>query len=226
MRRRGSARPGRARTASSACCSRAQPACQLVPGPVAQLARPARAPRRRRARPAWRRRSGSRPAGRRPGRAAGCRARGRSRTRPGCAPRDDRAEQPLVGERQQVLDRAAAAGDHDHVDRRRRGRAAGRASMTSRAQLRALHAAYATSKGTAGQRRRAFSSTSRSAAEPRAVTSPTHAREERQRPLALAREQPLRRPAAGGAARGGRAARRARPCGSRRRPGDSEPRLA
>ena len=34
------------------------------------------------------------------------------------ADRVDRADQALVGERQQVLDRAAAAGDHDHVDAR------------------------------------------------------------------------------------------------------------
>ena len=69
----------------------------------------------------------------------------------------DGADQRLVGERQQVLDRAAAAGDDDHVDVARRGRAGRAPSITSAAARVPCMAAYAVSKATAGQRRRAFS---------------------------------------------------------------------
>ena len=83
----------------------------------------------------------------------------------------DRPDQLLVGERQQVLHAAAAPRHDDHID------LAGRVELLHRLddlrhRVRALHGRLRTSKRTAGQRRRAFSSTSRSAAEARPLTSP------------------------------------------------------
>ena len=140
VEQRCAGRPARAGRAARRAgrCSRVEPAAQRRAQPVAADARRCAAPRRRRARPAWRRRSASRRARRRPGRAAAGRARGRSRRRPGCGTRARRGS-GLVGERQQVLDRAAAAGDDDHVDARRRGRGGRRASITSARGARALH---------------------------------------------------------------------------------------
>ena len=84
----------------------------------------------------------------------------------------DGAHQALVGEGQQVLDRAAAAGDDDDVDR---GVAV--EGLDGRDHVRrsagALHRGVLHGEGDARPARRAFSSTSRSAAEPWAVTSPT-----------------------------------------------------
>ena len=105
----------------------------------------------------------------------------------------DGADQRLVGERQQVLDGATAAGDHDDVDlgvaveparappspRRRR---AGPAWWRRRPRRRR-----------SGQRRRALSSTSRSAADSGRGDQPDPVGQERQRPLQLAGEQPLGR---------------------------------
>ena len=152
--------------------------------------RPRAAPRRRRGRPAWRRRSGW-THGRRPrGRAAAGRARARSRTRracapgapPGSAPRRRTAAGPPPSRR---------LGRPRSPRRRGRGRAGRRASITSAAARVPCMAACATSKRTAGQRRRAFSSTSRSAAELGAVTSPTQPGRNGSAPLELRREQPL-----------------------------------
>ena len=91
----------------------------------------------------------------------------------GVADRVHRADQGLVGEREQVLDRATAAGDDDHVDVRVAVERPATASITSRAACMPCIAAYFTVKWTPGQRRRPLSRTSRSAAEFWAVTSPT-----------------------------------------------------
>ena len=149
-----------------------QPAARRRRGSGRGRARRCAAPRRRRARPAWRRRSGWRRGRRRPGRAAAVGLvadRGDDRA---CGPRAPRGSAPR---------RRTAAGPRPS---RRRGRPRSRrrpalrsrrstASITSAAERGPCIAAYATSKVTAGQRRRAFSSTSRSAALLGAVTSPT-----------------------------------------------------
>ena len=102
-------------------------------------------------------------------RSTGYRSRDRSRS-PGVRLAATHVPMPRR-ERQQILDRATAAGEDDHVDlgvtverpqRRRPHTADGPWTATSR-----------TRKRTAGHRRRAFSSTSCSAAEPRPHTKPT-----------------------------------------------------
>ena len=75
------------------------------------------------------------------------------------AGREHRPEQALVGERQQVLDRAAAAGDHDDVDVGVAVEPARAPSITSAAGARALHGGVRRPRTRPpGQRRRAFSS--------------------------------------------------------------------
>ena len=85
---------------------------------------------------------------------------------------EHRPAQRLVGERQQVLDAAAAAGQDDHVDASRRGRARASASMICGTAVGPCTATLTTRNSTAGQRRRALSSTSRSAALARPVIRP------------------------------------------------------
>ena len=103
----------------------------------------------------------------------------------------DRADQPLVGERQQVLDRAAAPGDHDHVDvgvvvepLQRRDhlarRRAGPASWRARPRT-----------STPGQRRVALSRTSLLGGRPGRGDQADAGGQERQRPLQRGVEQPL-----------------------------------
>ena len=101
-----------------------------------------------------------------------------------------RADQRLVGERQQVLDRAAAAGDHDHVD----GRVAveplhGLDHLGRRA--RALHRGV---RDLEGDRRPAAPGVLEHVALGGAVGGGDQADgagQEGQRPLELGREQPL-----------------------------------
>ena len=102
-----------------------------------------------------------------------------------------RAHQRLVAERQQVLDAAAAAGDHDDVDVGVGVEAVQRGDdLVHRG--RALHRDVL-DLGTArpAARRRAFSTTSRSAALARPVIRPMRCGQERQRALALGGEQAL-----------------------------------
>ena len=113
----------------------------------------------RRARPAWRRRSGSRRARRRPGRAAGVSGSWPIAETTGVRHRVHRPDQRLVGERQQVLDRAAAAGDHDHVDRRVAVEPLDAPRSPRRpSAVPCMRGVRRPRTATAGQRRRAFSS--------------------------------------------------------------------
>ena len=187
---RGSASAGRDRRSASARVSRSTSWRTSDAEPVAGPGRRRAAPRPCRGRPAWRRRSASRRGRRRPGRAAGCPARGRSRTRPACGCRPPPGSAPR---------RRTAAGPRPSRrrgrprSRRRRGSRSSRssASITSVAARVPCMAAYAVSKATAGQRRRAFSTTSRSAAELGRGDQADAAGQERQRPLQLGGEQPL-----------------------------------
>ena len=214
---RGRPAPAGRAARRGACCSRSsQPREQPARQPLARLLDPGAAPRPRRAPPAWRRRSGSRRGRRRPGRAAGCRARGRSRRRPGCGPRAPPGAAPR---------RRTAAGPRPS---RRRGRSRsrrppgrGRAGRAPRSPRRAARCpAWRRTRDpnrTAGQRRRAFSRTSRSAALSGAVTRPTAPGRNGSRRLQLGGEQPLGGQQLAAPLDAGPAARRARPSGCRGR---------
>ena len=184
----GQHRPGAQRVEAGLLAG--QPAAEHRAGAGAGRRRRAAAPRRRRGRPAWRRRSAWRRGRRRPGRAAAGPARGRSPRRPACAAgATARTSASSENGSRSSTEPPPRATTITSTSGCRSSRAS--ASITSAAARWPCMVAWATSKATLGQRRRAFSSTSRSAADSGRGDQPDPAGQERQRPLQLAGEQPL-----------------------------------
>ena len=171
---RGRGAPARGRSArASPACARARPGARRDPG-------------RRGVPPP----SGSRRERRRRGRRAGCPARDRPRRRR--APGRPRPRgRPLVRERKQILEAAAAAGEHDHVDRGLRREPARAWPTIPAAAPRPWTRVSATTIRAGGKRVEIAVTRSPRAAASLPVSSPTARGEARQRALALGREEPL-----------------------------------
>ena len=137
----------------------------------------------------------------------------------------DRAHDALVGERQQILEAAAAAREHDHVGAAPaqladRGRDRGR-------RARALHVRLGDERRCAGGKRCVMRGEHVAlGGSVVAGDEPDQPREARQRPLARRREQPLAGELRASAARARRGARRGRSARSSARVSRSSPRCS